>query len=249
LVVVATLATLAVNGVAASLPLNGINTGEISDQFQVYFVPAGYVFAIWGLIYLALLAYAGYQLLPNQAGDPVLRRIGYPYVLSCVANMAWLFCWHYGKLALSVVFMLILLVSLIAIYLIAGAGVKPTSKAARWGLYVPFSIYLGWISVATIANVTDLLYDLNWGGWGIGAQAWAGIMLVVGAALAAVMGYVRRDVAYALVIIWAFVGIAVKHADVPLVTTAAALMAAVVALALLLFRFRHRAQAATPAKS
>jgi translocator protein len=240
LVVLATLALLVVNGLSNALPFNGINTGEISDRFQVYFVPAGYVFAIWGLIYVALIGYAAYQVLARRAADPVLRRVGYVYVASCAANCAWLFCWHYGRLAASVAVMLVLLLSLIAVYLLAGVGRRPPTKMERWGLFVPFSIYLGWISVATIANVTDLLWSQGWGGWGLGPQAWAVIMLVVGAALAALVSYTRRDVAFALVIVWSFVGIAVKQAGTPVVTVTAALMALVVAVTLVLFRMRPR---------
>ncbi len=94
LVVVAVLAMIAVNIMANALPINGQATGEISDRFDVYFVPAGYVFSIWGLIYLGLLAYAVYQVLPAQAENPSLRNIGFLFVLSCVANIAWIFLWH-----------------------------------------------------------------------------------------------------------------------------------------------------------
>ena len=90
----ATVATITINGLANALPLNGQTTGEISDRFDVYFVPAGYVFSIWGLIYLALSAFAVYQALPAQRENPHLRRIGYLFALSCVANSAWIFLWH-----------------------------------------------------------------------------------------------------------------------------------------------------------
>lgn len=86
--VFALLATIVVNGLANALPLNGLSTGEISDRFEVYFVPAGYVFSIWGLIYLALVAFAIYQALPAQRENPRLRRVGYLFVLSCAANVA-----------------------------------------------------------------------------------------------------------------------------------------------------------------
>ncbi len=166
LVVLAVLAMITVNILANALPINGQNTGEISDRFDVFFVPAGYVFSIWGLIYLGLLAYAVYQALPAQAENPTLRSIGYLFVLSCLANIAWIFLWHYNLVALSVVAMLALLGLLLAIYLRLDIGRAPVAPAMKWLVHVPFSIYLGWITVATIANITSWLYEVGWSGWG-----------------------------------------------------------------------------------
>jgi hypothetical protein len=232
IVVLAVVATVALNGLANALPLNGLTTGEISDRFQVYFVPAGYVFSIWGLIYLALAAYAVYQALPARRENPRLQRIGYLFVLSCLANVAWLFLWHYEQFVWTVVAMIGLLLSLIAIYLRLGIGRTQVPPAERWLVHVPFSIYLGWITVATVANVTSLLDYLNWSGWGIQPAVWAVIMLIVGTAIASAVGLTRGDVAYMLVIIWAFVGIAVKHATTPLVSTAAWATAGIVVVML-----------------
>ena len=231
-VVLAVVATVLLNGLANALPLNGLTTGEISDRFQVYFVPAGYVFSIWGLIYLALAAYAVYQALPAQRENARLGRIGYLFVLSCLANVTWLFLWHYEQFAWTMVAMIGLLLSLIAIYLRLGIGRTQVPPAERWLVHVPFSIYLGWITVATVANVTSLLDHVNWGGWGIRPAVWAVLMLVVGAAIASAVGLTRGDVAYMLVIVWAFVGIAVKHAATPLVATAAWAATGIVAVML-----------------
>ncbi|MGD8626101.1 MAG: tryptophan-rich sensory protein, partial [Anaerolineae bacterium] len=184
LVVLATVGIITVNGLANALPFNNKTTGEISDSFDVYFVPAGYVFAIWGLIYLALAAYTIYQALPAQRDNPRLQRIGYLYVLSCVANGVWLVLWHYEQFAWTMVAMGALLLLLIAIYLLLGIGRTPVSRAEKWFVHVPFSIYLGWITVATIANATSLLDSLNWDGWGIGPEWWAVIMLVVATIIA-----------------------------------------------------------------
>jgi hypothetical protein len=232
-VILSTILVIVVNGLANALPLNGQTTGEISDRFDVYFVPAGYVFSIWGLIYLALSGYAVYQALPAQRENPRLRHTGYLYALSCLANIVWLFLWHYEVFVLTVVAMVALLLLLIAIYLRLGTGLTRVSTAETWLVRVPFSIYLGWITVATIANVTSLLDYLNWNGWGIRPEAWAATMLVAGAAIASAVSLTRGDVAYVLVIVWAFVGIAVKHADTPIVSVTAAFMAVVVALTLL----------------
>jgi benzodiazapine receptor len=224
-VVLSTIAVIVVNALASTLPLNNLTTGEISDQFDVFFVPAGYVFAIWGLIYLALIAYSVYQVLPSQRDNPRLRQTGWLYVLSCVANITWLFLWHYEYFAWTIVAMVVLLLLLIAIYLRLGTGRTGVSTAETWLVRIPFSIYLGWITVATIANATSLLDYLNWNGWGLAALWWAVIMLVAAALITAVVSLTRGDVAYVLVIVWAFVGIAVKHFDTPLIAIVAGFLA------------------------
>lgn len=231
--VLAVLFTIAINGLANALPLNGVTTGEISDRFDVYFVPAGYVFSIWGLIYIALIAFAVYQALPAQRENPRLKRIGYLFAASCLANITWLFLWHYEQFPLTLVAMLALLGLLIAIYLrIGSGGQEDVSTAERWMLHIPFSIYLGWITVATVANVTSLLDYLQWGGWGISEEVWMIIMLVVAGGIASAVTLIRRDVAYMLVILWAFVGIAVKHAAVSVVAAATWVVTVLLALVL-----------------
>jgi benzodiazapine receptor len=216
--VLAVLATLVVNGLANALPLNGKMTGAISDQFKVFFVPAGYVFAIWGVIYIGLIAFAVYQALPAQGENPRLQRIGYWFALSCAANIAWLFSWHYEVFVLTIFLMILLLLSLIVIYLRLD---RQVSNAEKWCLNIPFSVYLGWITVATIANATDVLDYLKWNGWGLAPELWAVILMVVGLGLAAVMSFKRGDIYYQLVLIWAFAGIAVKQAATPLVANGA----------------------------
>ena len=108
---------LTVNVLASALLLNGQNTGEISDRFQVFFVPAGYVFAIWFLIFDEWITFAIYQFLPAQKENPRLRNLGYWFALSGVFNAAWLFCWHYNLVGLSVLVMLMLLGTIIMSYL------------------------------------------------------------------------------------------------------------------------------------
>ena len=234
LVVVATLATLVVNTLASTLPLNGKNTGEISDQFQVFFVPAGYVFSIWGLIYLGLIGYTIYQALPKQRDNAILARIAPVYILSAAANILWLFFWHYERFSLTIVFMLALLVSLIKVYLVLGTGRTGSGTAQRWLVRVPFSIYLGWITVATVANATSLFNSWGWGnGLDTAAAVWAAIMLVVATTIAVLMSLRHGDMAYVAVIAWAFAGIAVKHSGTALVATTAWVMAAVAAASLI----------------
>jgi hypothetical protein len=238
--VLAVLATITINGLANALPLNGQTTGAISDRFRVYFVPAGYVFSIWGVIYLALLAFAIYQALPAQRENPHLRRIGYLFALSCLANVVWLFLWHYEVFPLTIVAMLALLALLIAIYLRLGVGRVRVSTAETWLVHVPFSIYLGWVTVATIANATSLLDYLQWSGWGISPEVWTVIMLIAGAVIASAVSLTRGDIAYMLVIVWAFAGIAVKHAGTPVIAISAWVMTAVVAVMLVVGALYHK---------
>ena len=228
--VLAVIATIAINGLANALPLNGLTTGEISDRFHVYFVPAGYVFAIWGLIYLGLILFAIYQALPAQRDNPRLGRIGYFFALSCLANIVWLFLWHYEQFPLTLVAMFSLLGLLIAIYLRLGIGRGAVSSGERWLVQVPFSVYLGWVTVATLANVTDVLDYLGWNGWGIRPEVWAVIMLVVGGGITFLVSLTRSDMAFLLVILWAYAGIAIKQAATPLVAYAAWLIAALLLL-------------------
>ncbi|MBE7435114.1 MAG: tryptophan-rich sensory protein [Anaerolineales bacterium] len=231
------LIALAVNVLASTLPLNGQNTGEISDRFPVYFVPAGYVFAIWSVIFIGWIAFAIYQFQPSQKESPRLRRLGYLFALSGLANAGWLFCWHYNQFGLSVLVMLLLLGLLIASYLRLDVNRFPVSAVERWSVDIPFSVYLGWITVATVANITAWLYLFEWNGFGIADPAWAVIMIVVASMLGVAMAITRRDAAYLSVLVWAFVGIAVKQTPAPMVVNtawiAAALMAGLIVYSLL----------------
>ncbi len=152
------LIALTVNFLANALPLNGQNTGEISDRFQVYFVPAGYVFSIWSVIFIGWIAFALYQFRATQKESPRLRRLGYLFALSGIFNALWLFCWHYNAFGWSVLVMLTLLGLLIASYLRLDVGRVAVKPAGKWFVDVPFSVYLGWITVATVANVSSFLY-------------------------------------------------------------------------------------------
>ena len=235
---------LVVNILASTLPLNGQNTGEISDRFQVYFVPAGYVFAIWGIIYIGWIAFTIFQFQPVQKESPRLRRLGYLFAISNIANAAWLFCWHYNLFGLSVFVMLVLLGLLLASYLRLNVNRTPVSALEYWSVDVLFSVYLGWITVATVANITDWLYFIGWDGFGIPAQTWAVIMLAVASMLGVGMAITRRDVGYLAVLVWAFVGIAVKQTSAPLVVTSAWIAAALMAGLAIYSWFRRRARRA-----
>lgn len=213
-VIVTVVVTLVINGLANALPINGLTTGQISDSFHVYFVPAGYVFSIWGLIYLGLITFAIFQALPSQRENPRLRATGWWVSLGGLANSAWIFLWQYEHFPLTLVAMLLLLATLLITHLRLGIGQTTVSKAETWAVRVPFSIYLGWITVATVANVTDVLDYLKWDRFGITPEFWMVIMLAAVLVIAALVSFTRRDIAYALVILWALAGISVKFASV-----------------------------------
>jgi hypothetical protein len=239
-VIVTILATIVINVLANALPINGLNTGQISDRFQVYFVPAGYVFSIWGLIYLGLIAFAIFQALPSQRENPRLRLTGWWISLGGLANISWIFLWHYEQFQLTLVAMSVLLVTLIITYLRLGIGRSAVPTVETWVARLPFSIYLGWITVATVANVTSVLDFLNWDRLGITDEIWMGIVLAAVLVIAALMNFTRRDVAYTLVILWALAGISVKQAGVAAVAIPTWVTFGLVALTLAAAIYLHK---------
>jgi len=230
---------LVVNILATSLPLNGQDTAEISDRFQVYFLPAGYVFSIWGIIYIGWIVFLIFQFRASQKESPRLRRLGYLFALSNLANAAWLFTWHYNYFGLGVLVMLTLLGLLITSYLRLDVNRSSTKGAEWWSVDLPFSIYLGWITVATVANVTDWLYLVEWKGFGISPPVWAVVMLAVASLLGFGMALTRRDAGYLFVFVWAFIGIAVKQVTSPLVVNSAWIAAGLM-FVLAIFSFTRR---------
>jgi hypothetical protein len=206
----------------------------------VYFVPAGYVFSIWGVIYLGLIAFAIFQALPAQRENPRLRATGWWIVLGGLANSLWIFLWHYEQFPLTLIAMLTLLATLIITYLRLGTGRTKVSTAETWAVRVPFSIYLGWITVATVANITDVLDYWNWNGFGIAPELWMGIMLTAVLVIATLMAFTRRDVGYALVLLWALAGVGIKHAAVSAVAIPTWITFGLVALTLIAAFFVRR---------
>jgi hypothetical protein len=247
LVALATVVTIGINILATALPLNNQDTGAISDSFDVFFVPAGYVFTIWGVIYVGWIAYTIYQFLPAQRDNPTLKAIAPWYILSAVANSAWLFAWHYLRFEISVAIILVLALSLIQIYRIL-AGSEPHSRGFFWAVSVPFSIYLAWASVATIANATATLSLYTQAPLGIGPAVWGVIMLAVATLLGLAFSVKRADIAFVAVFIWALVGIGVEQSGTPLVAWSAYAGAAILAVSIVLETVRRRRQpAAQPA--
>ena len=221
---------VAVNTLAVRLPLNDLSTGALADMYPNLFVPAGVTFSIWGLIYLALLGFVGFGFaqLRKPPGPGPVEAVGPWFLVNCLANIGWIFAWHYLLHSLALVLMGVLLLSLVQMYRLLGTGVRPGPLWETLFMRAPISLYMGWISVATIANVTTLAVDLGAPAFGTGPALATVGMLGVAVALGVLMLWRRRDVVYALVLCWALFGIHLKRSGAPeagseLVGTAATL--------------------------
>jgi benzodiazapine receptor len=225
--------TVIVNTLAGSTTiLGGKLTAEISDANPTLITPAGYVFSIWGIIYILLGAFVVFQALPSQQGKGFQKSVGWLFVLSSIANIVWLFLWQFEYLSFSVVVIFLLLATLILIYLRLNIGKSAVSLREKLAVHVPFSVYLGWITIASIANMSVFLVSENWDGFGIGAETWATLIIVVALILTVLVLATRKDIAYSLVIIWALVGIAVKQSGNQNIVTLTEASAIIVLVAL-----------------
>jgi hypothetical protein len=249
---VSTILMFVTNMLASAGLINNTTPGALSDKLPNLFVPSGVTFSIWGVIYVLLFLFVAYQIRGLASRDvedsAYLQKIGWFFVASNAFNVAWIFAWHYELVPLSLVFMLLLLVSLLAIYLRLGIGDprKPVSLRKKLLSQVPFSVYLGWITVATIANVTAVLV---WSGiepyteW---AVVWTVVVIVAATLIATLVLWTRRDIAYGLVIVWALVGIVIKRLDpdyfveLTVATSAATCIAAILIVLVVLLFLRWR---------
>lgn len=236
--------TVVVNGLAGSTKIiGGKTTADISNANPTLITPAGYVFSIWGIIYILLGIFVAFQALPSQKEKGYQERIGWLFVLSSLLNIAWLFLWQFEYLSSSVFVMFLLLATLIAIYLRLNIGKSTVSLRERLAVHLPFSVYLGWITIASIANVAATLVSVNWDGFGISQQTWATLIIIIALLITLLVIATRRDVAYGLVVIWASVGIAVNQSKNPNIVMVAEISAIIVAIALvasiLLTRFKR----------
>ena len=204
---------ITLNTLANVLPINGFNTGELSDKYPNLFVPAGFTFSIWGIIYLLLLGFVIYQFTRPAVEANVPQRIGPSFFLSCLFNASWILAWHYLMPGLSLLIMLALLGSLIMIYRRVHATPALEGKGARWWVALPFSVYLGWITVATIANATAVLVALGWNGGGIPESAWTVAMIAVAAGMGLWFTWRQGDLFYPLVVAWALIGIIARRSS------------------------------------
>lgn len=213
-VAVAYLTMVVVNALANTLPINNMTTGEISDKYSNLFAPAPITFSIWALIYLLLAIYVVYQLglfqkNKNPNREILFNKIGIYFILSSVANISWVFSWHYDLIWLSVVFMVFLLFCLIKI-----ADILKKEKFSlkdKFLILAPFSLYFGWITVATVANITVFLVSVGWDGFGLPEYFWTILILLIGAAIGMIRTLKDKNAIYGLVFVWAYVGILIKH--------------------------------------
>jgi hypothetical protein len=211
---VAYVAMVVVNILANSLPINNQPTGVISDNYPNLFAPAGLTFSIWGLIYLLLAGYVLYQFIPLgkqfvQKKEELLRKINLLFIGTSLANISWIFAWHYDLIGLSVLIMVVLLVLLIKI----ADTLRNEELVSREKFFIsiPFSVYFGWITVATIANITVFLVSIGWDGFGFAESIWTSVILLVGALIGILRMRVDKKIAYGLVLVWAYLGIVFKH--------------------------------------
>ncbi len=203
------------NYLANALPINGKTTGQLSAQYPNLFVPAGITFSIWGVIYLMLLAFVILQF--KEQNKPLIASIGWLFAISCLLNAAWIVAWHYEQLPLSLLIMFGLLATLVFINL-------NIMKFSGFFTRATFGIYLGWICIATIANVTALLVNYHWGGWGISHETWAIIMIAAGTLISLTVICKLENPFVALAVIWAFIGIILNRInDFPAIVTAASI--------------------------
>lgn len=203
------------NALAELLPINGVTTGEVSEAYPNLFAPADISFAIWGLIYFLLLVFVLCQagLFKRYAPDRFLisRRIGILFILSSFFNIAWLFCWHYYRIPLSLLCMLGLLFVLALIY----SRISGLKLFCRERLFaqLPFSVYFSWITVAAITNVSTALKSVQWDGFGLSEVVWTMVMLFAGLVISLCVILSKSDPAYGFVSVWAYLGIYIKHAS------------------------------------
>lgn len=234
-------ATLIVNTLSNIFPPGGLNVGAIANTLlkDVLILPANYAFAIWGLIYVGLIAYGFYQFRLPHRRDPILRQVNILLIVVCLAQVAWIYLFTLRQFWWSVLAMLAILLPLIGAYLHLRTGQERISRERKWQALIPFSVYLAWISVATIVDVACALYSSGWNGWGIDPVAWTVIMLIVGAIVAGLVVWQRRDTAFGLVFIWAYLAIAVRQSAISAIWITAVVMVLAIAGLLLVDKFNR----------
>lgn len=206
--------SLVVNALAGTKLLGGNTTAEVSDSYPNLFAPAGITFAIWGVIYLLVAVYCvrmfyAMRQKPNKDTEKLIDAMTPPFTVLTLLNITWLFAWQYRVLWLSVLLIVAMLVTLIRISSLTTHKKLTTTDWAT--IRLPFSVYFGWITAATIANITTWLVSLSWNGAGISAASWTMVILLVGAIIGSVTAWRRRDWAYLVVFVWAYFGIWLKH--------------------------------------
>ena len=207
--------TIIVNALANILPINNKYTGDLSDAIPNLFVPSGLTFAIWGVIYVLLIVFMIYQLnaVFKKEKTDFIEKISIYFMLASLANIVWIFLWHYEQVVLSLLPMLLLFFSLLMIYQRLEIGLNKTALKEKLAMQVPISVYIGWITVATIANVTGALVKLQVGDLLLGESIWTILVIAVATLITILIILRRKDFAYSLVVVWAFLGIILKRIE------------------------------------
>lgn len=217
LVILATIGVIAFNWLAAVGKVGGVTPDAISAKYPTVITPAGYAFSIWSLIYVGLIAFSLYQALPKNLER--FRPVRTLYILSCVLNCAWIYFWHHEMAGVCLGVILLLAVTLLFINLRLR---NSASYADYWAANVPFSIYFGWVTAASIINLVVVLGTVGIKVSG-GEASWIGAIAVLTAAATGVLVRVKlTDYFFPLAIAWALTGIGVKQSGKTLVVSAAA---------------------------
>lgn len=235
----ATLAVIAVNAAANILPINGVQTGQISARYPSGFTPAGWVFSIWSLIYLGLLAFSLYAASVRAPVALRSNRILAPYIVSCVGNIAWIFMWHHELIEASVACMLLIAGGLLVVYVRLNAE-RPATFVEQVAVRVPFSLYLGWITTAMLANIAALFTDLGVWPFELARDDWAILSVVTATGIYAAAGVRTGDAVYTAVFCWAALGIVLQPVDVSQAVKMAAAAGCAVALVVTASSLRGR---------
>jgi hypothetical protein len=208
-------AVVVINTLAITIPLGGKTTGQLSDQYSNLFVPSGLTFSIWGIIYILLGLYTVCGLIDSikkaERSSSFVDTIGILFIITCIANVGWILSWQFERLLLSLACMLILLIALILIYNRLGIGLSKAKVVEKYLVHMPMSVYFGWITIATIANVTAILVAYKWDRFGLSEEFWAVALIGIGIILGLVILFQRKDIFYALVVDWAILGILIKR--------------------------------------
>lgn len=224
--------------------INNKTVGSVSDNLDNLFTPAGYAFAIWGIIYLGLLVLGIYMVVcafKSDNNNEFIAKAAPTLILAHLGNAVWLWFWLNEEAGISVIVMLFILgmLTLTVLRLNMQRWDAPLKFIAL--VWWPIGLYFGWISVATIANISSYLGKLNWTG-GISEIAWTIIMIFIATLLALFMIFNRNMREYGAVFMWAFVAIAVRHSDqIPSLTWSALIGTSVIAIASGIHAYKHQA--------
>lgn len=217
LVLVATIGMIAFNGLSAAGYINGVTPEMISGKYPTVVTPAGYAFTIWSLIYLGMLAFSIYQILPSNAYR--FSNIRSVYILSCVLNCGWIFFWHRDQIG----FCLALILALVATLIFIISRLKTVdSFGEEWLVKAPFGIYAGWVTAASIVNFVIFLSYIDVNMSASSASIFGALLILFAAALGIIVRWRLKNYFYPLAIAWALTAIAVKQSgNTPIVVAAA----------------------------